>query len=281
MTIAVLMTCHNRVETTLACLRRLVPQLGDGGRVFLVDDGSADSTGVKVKAEFPDVNVINGDGTLYWTKGMHLAWEAAIKSGFMFDFFLWLNDDVMLNPDAISNLISDYTQLTTDHQSLTTIHSSMPSPVIVGACSEDDAESACSYGATDAKDVKIAPNGSSPQRAWGWFNGNVVLVSNEVFGKVGMISPDYTHARADYDYAERLKLARVPFYVSSKYVGACPFDFAEKVRGKGLCERLSWLWKPGYFNLHDLYLIRSRYHGYIAAIISCARLIQIVLRGWK
>ena len=257
--------------------------------MFLVDDGSTDGTGVKVKAEFSDINVINGDGTLYWAKGMHRAWKSAIKFGGRFDFFLWLNDDVMLSPDAIASLISDYAQLTTNHQLPTTnhsstpplSHSSTPSPVIVGACSEDDAESACSYGATDIRDVKIVPNGSSPQRAWGWFNGNVVLVSNEVFGKVGMISPDYTHARADYDYAERLKLARVPFYVSSKYVGACPFDFAEKVRGKGLCERLSWLWKPGYFNLHDLYLIRSRYHGYIAAIISCARLIQIVLTGWK
>ena len=80
MSIAVLMTCHNRVETTLACLRRLTPQLSPTDGVFLVDDGSMDGTGVKVKAEFSDVNVINGDGTLYWARGMHLAWKSAIKS---------------------------------------------------------------------------------------------------------------------------------------------------------------------------------------------------------
>lgn len=264
MSIAVLMTCHNRVETTLTCLRRLMPQLSPTDGVFLVDDGSMDGTGVKVKAEFSDVNVINGDGTLYWARGMHLAWESAMKSGGSFDFFFWLNDDVMLKPDAISALRSDYTRLTS-------------ASVLVGAC---EYEGECTYSGTNEKDRKLAPNGQ-PQAADGWFNGNVVLVPESVFEKVGMISPNYTHARADYDYAERLKLAGIPFYVASKYVGECPFDFAEKVRGKGLCERLSWLWKPGYFNLHDLYLIRSRYHGHIAAIASCARLIQIVLKGWK
>ena len=268
MSIAVLMTCHNRMETTLACLRRLMPQLSPTDGVFLVDDGSMDGTGVKVKAEFSDVNVINGDGALYWARGMHLAWDSAIKSGGRFDFFLWLNDDVMLAPDAISSLLSDYSQL---------CNSSMPTPVLIGAC---ECDGKCTYSGTDMKDLKITPVGQ-PQEANGWFNGNVVLVPKEVFAKIGMISPDYTHARADYDYAERLKLAGIPLYVSSKYVGACPFDFAEKVRGKGLCDRISMLWKPGYFNLHDLYLIRSRYHGYVAAIASCTRLIQIVLKGWK
>ena len=268
MNLAVLMTCHNRVETTLACLRRLVPQLSPADGVFLVDDGSTDGTGDRVNVEFPTVHVINADGTLYWARGMHRAWRAAIESRGGYDFFLWLNDDVMLKPDAISTIRADYSQL---------INAFSVMPVIVGACVFDGK---CTYSGTDAKDLKICPNGQ-PQLSEGWFNGNVVLVSRAVFEKVGMISSDYTHARADYDYAERLKLAGIPFYVSSKYVGECPFDFTEKVRGKGLCERLSWLWKPGYFNLHDLYLIRSRYHGCVAAVASCVRLIQIILKGWK
>ena len=257
------MTCHNRGETTLACLRRLVPQLADCDRVFLVDDGSTDGTGARVRETYPATRMMDGDGKLFWAKGMHKAWEVAAAEG-DWDYYLWLNDDVMLKSDALLGLRSDYDKLTS-------------ASVLVGGC---EYEGQCTYSATDSKDRKLAPNGQ-PQAADGWFNGNVVLVPESVFEKVGMISPEYTHARADYDYAERLKLAGIPFYVSSKYVGECPFDFAEKVRGKGLCERFSWLWKPGYFNLHDLYLIRSRYHGYIAAIASCARLIQIVLTGWK
>jgi GT2 family glycosyltransferase len=106
-----------------------------------------------------------------------------------------------------------------------------------------------------------------------------VLVPSAAYKKVGKISSDYSHARADYDYAERLKLANIPFYVTSKYVGTCPFDFDGKISGKSLAECISWLWKPGYFNLKDLYLIRSRYHGKLKAVISCLKLIQIVVTG--
>ena len=263
MRIAVLMTCHNRVETTLDCLSRLVPQLDSGDKVFLVDDGSTDGTGTRVRAAYPSVQVIDGDGNLYWAKGMHKAWETAALEG-DWDFYLWINDDVMLKPDAVTRLCSDYTRQTS-------------ASVLVGACEYDGK---CTYSGTDEKDQRIVPNGH-PQIASGWLNGNVVLVPRLVFEKVGMISADYTHARADYDYAERMKLSGVQFCVSSGYVGLCPFDFETKVRGKGLMERVAMLWKPGYFNLHDLYLIRSRYHGQVAAFASCVRLILIVIRGWK
>ena len=266
MSVAVLMTCHNRVETTLACLRRLMPQLSPTDCVFLVNDGSTDGTGARVRSEFPAVRVIDADGTLYWAKGMRKAWGKAVDTGVSYDSYLWLNDDVMLKPNALAAISADYSQV---------INASSSTPVVVGACSFNGK---CTYSGTDAKDLKICPNGQ-PQLAEGWFNGNFVLVPRKVFAKVGVISSDYTHARADYDYAERLKLAGIPFYVSSKYVGECPFDFAEKVRGKGLFKRLSWLWRPGYFNLHDLYLIRSRYHGHLRAMASCFRLVQLVVLG--
>lgn len=258
--ISVLMTCHNRKEKTLRCLR----SIETGVDIFLVDDGSTDGTGAAVIAEFPHVKIIKGSGSLYWARGMRLAWDEAEKRS-EYDFYLWLNDDVALKKDAIEAAVEDWRSIGREDA------------VVVGAC---EYEGVCTYGATDAADQKIVPNGS-PQLAGGWLNGNFVLVSNKAYEKVGKISGDYTHARADYDYAERLKRAGVPFYVTSKYVGTCPYDFESKVRGKGLMERISWLWRPGYFNLHDLWLIRSRYHGRVRAIVSCLHLIQIVLKGWK
>lgn len=262
MSIAVLMTCHNRVETTLSCLRRLVPQLSPGDDVFLVDDGSTDGTGARVRAEFPTIHVIDADGSLYWAKGMRLAWDVAEKSG-TYDFYLWLNDDVELYEKSMVSVFEDWKSIGDN------------TAVLVGACGFDGK---CTYGATDSSDRKIVPNGGL-QLASGWLNGNFVLVPSAAYKKVWKISSDYSHARADYDYAERLKLANIPFYVTSKYVGACPFDFDGKISGKSLAERISWLWKPGYFNLKDLYLIRSRYHGKLKAVISCLKLIQIVVTG--
>ena len=268
MTVAVLMTCHNRCKITLRCLDRLAMALKQCSDlefdVWLVDDGSSDGTACEVRSMFPCVHIIPGNGNLFWAKGMHKAWKTAKKNK-EYDFFLWLNDDVVLRTDAIVNAYADC---------------KIANGVIVGACSEDEFERVCSYGATDSFDRKIIPCGT-PQKATGWLNGNFVLVPREVFQRVGMISNEYTHARADYDYAERLNKLGIPFYCSSYYVGFCRNDFIDKVKYLGFLARLKLLVQPGYFNLHDLWLIRRRYHGVWRAFVSCLHMILIVLRGWR
>lgn len=261
--IAVLMACHNRVKLTLRTLSALKHSAdGINYDVYLVDDGSTDGTGEAVRLRFPSIHVIQGDGKLYWAKGMRRAWEVASRKA-DYDFYLWLNDDLDIKSDALRGMLSDYEKT---------------KGVVVGACSQDNGETICSYGASDEKDHKIIPCGI-PQIARGWLNGNFVLVPREVYQKVGMISGEYTHARADYDYAERLKRAGVPFYCSSDYVGSCRDDFAEKMRGVSLWQRIKLLRQPGYFNLRDLWLIRSRYHGFVRAVCSCAHLIALVILG--
>jgi len=230
--------------------------------IFLVDDGSTDGTGSKVRGSNPGIHVIEADGTLYWAKGMRLAWEMAATTK-DYDFYLWLNDDLMLKPDAIVGLLADC---------------EITNGVIVGACADDESEMSCSYGASDSRDVKITPNGQ-PQLATGWLNGNLVLIPRDVYKCIGMISAEYTHARADYDYAERLKKAGIPFYCSSRYVGICKNDFADRMRNKTLCDRILMMWKPSYWNIHDLWLFKRRYYGFLKATLSSAYLLYLVLKG--
>ena len=263
--VAVLIACYNRVAMTIRSLAALT-HAADGidYDVFLVDDGSTDGTTETVRTAFPRIHVIQGNGKLFWAKSMHLAWEIAV-SHCDYDYYLWLNDDLILKPDALAGIFADYRAVKS---------------VVVGACSEDAAETFCSYGVSDNCDQKILPNGS-PQQANGWLNGNLVLVPKLVYEEIGMISADYSHARADYDYAERLKKAGIPFYCSSHYVGVCHNDFYEKMAGMNIWQKLHMLWKPGYFNLHDLWLIRRRYHGITAAILSCAHLTYMAIREGK
>lgn len=266
--IAVIMACHNRCAQTLACLRALGAaelELRVRDRkidVFLVDDGSTDGTEEAVKNEFSHVHIIKGDGSLFWAKGMRLAWDEAEKCG-AYDFYLWLNDDVVLKQGAIDAALRDWKSLGRDDV------------VIVGAC---EYKGVCTYGATDAFDHKLVPNGT-PQRAEGWLNGNFVLVPRCVAERVGKISNRFSHARADYEYAERLRRARIPFYLSSRYVGTCANDFREKMRGKGVRARLAMLFRPGYWNLHDLWILKREYYGVARAVVSCAHLAMIALRG--
>lgn len=70
-TVAVLMTCHNRVDKTLKCLSALFKQSVCESiklDVFLVDDGSTGGTGRIVQKEYPEAHVVYGDGNLFWNR---------------------------------------------------------------------------------------------------------------------------------------------------------------------------------------------------------------------
>ena len=167
MDIAVLMTCHDRREQTLGCLGLLMRQLKPDDRVFLVDDGSSDGTAAVIAAQYPNVVVVKGDGSLYWAKGMHKAWETAVADRQDWDGYLWLNDDTELWSDAIARLLAV----------------NAGDRIVVGEL--ENAKGEIVYGT----------------RSGGLFTGNCVLVPRKVYERIGMICGDYSHAWADSDYA--------------------------------------------------------------------------------
>ncbi|MHC5831198.1 MAG: glycosyltransferase family 2 protein, partial [Nostoc sp.] len=75
--LAVIMTCFNRRETTLICLRALAQQTKSFD-VYLTDDGSSDGTSKAVKVFYPQVQILQGNGNLFWVGGMRLAFAEAM-----------------------------------------------------------------------------------------------------------------------------------------------------------------------------------------------------------
>jgi GT2 family glycosyltransferase len=102
--IDIIIPVHNRKALTLACLKNLKAN-GDLQKylVILVDDASSDHTVEEVNKTYPEVTVLNGDGNLWWTgaiaKGMQYA------ATHQAEFVIWLNDDCILEPDTLSNLM--------------------------------------------------------------------------------------------------------------------------------------------------------------------------------
>ena len=214
---AILLTCFNRKEKTLSCLKSIYTQskLEDIAlKAYLVDDASKDGTASAVAAEFPEVCILNGDGTLYWNGGMNMAWNAAVKEGF--DYYIWINDDVTLSPDAFKIMFESYR--------LGQVESGAD-PVIVGCFSWPDSGD-YAYGGYH---VKISTWGIRTKRTLpegkikrcDTFNGNFVLIPNSVVKKVGMLDPQYTHAIGDSDYGYRCMKKNIPMFITPGYIGEC------------------------------------------------------------
>jgi GT2 family glycosyltransferase len=212
--IAVLITSHNRKQTTLKCLSNLYKQTGWNTQfllsVYLVDDGSTDGTGAAVKEQFPMVNVIFGTGDLYWNRGMHLAWDTASKSNEDYDHFLWLNDDVVLYDFALEHL-------------LFCGNKSHFKSIICGVFETTQGSNSICYGGGNFNGKTYIANSLHTEylQSCVIINGNCVLVAKAVFEKVGMLDKIFPHALGDHDYSLRAKKMNIDSYTTQKIIGNC------------------------------------------------------------
>lgn len=215
--IAVLLTCYNRREKTLSCLRGLFLQdlpFHASLTVFLMDDGSTDGTSEVVSQEFPQVRILHGDGSLFWCGGMRRAWKEALAEGY--DHYLWLNDDTILLSGALMTLLNTSEQM---------INKNNKTCIVVGSCRDPETK-LHSYGGRMKRnrrvrlpDKPLAPRDTPIQTDT--MNGNIVLIPQKVVDEIGILSYEFTHAFGDVDYGLRANEAGIPVIVAPGYLGEC------------------------------------------------------------
>jgi GT2 family glycosyltransferase len=234
--LAVLMACHNRRDKTVGCLHALHAALGLAGlrhRLYLFDDGSADGTADAVRAIDPDARILHGDGSHFWNRGMHAAFDAALREGHA--SYLWLNDDTLLDPTAITELQATARRLVGQ------------AAIVVGAVRDPDT-GGISYGGSRRVDPRwrpflartVQPDGRPSEVDM--INGNVVLVPHEVARRLGNLDPVFEHAMGDTDYALRARRAGIPILQTGRFVGSCARNATRgtlRDRGTPLRQRLA------------------------------------------
>jgi GT2 family glycosyltransferase len=213
------MTCFNRRDKTLACLEALRCSAEQAGGIrlsaVLVDDGSNDGTAEAVKARYPWVQVVVNEGPpLFWCRGMHLALAQAMPKGF--DYYLLLNDDTMLAPDALAGLVACAVQMRLQGGK----------PVLVVGSTEDATTGLHTYGGERIASplrrttfLRVPPS-AEPQPI-DTFNGNVVLLPADVVALVGNVDPLFEHAMGDIDYGLRARQAGVAQWLAPGFHGTC------------------------------------------------------------
>jgi len=217
---AVLLTCHNRKETTLAALRRLFEQrLPKHGEltVFLVDDGSSDGTSEAIRKEFQQIRLLRGNGNLYWGGGMRCAFGEALKEDY--DYYFWLNDDTYLDSDALARMVAAHEDL---------IAQNYDCSIMVGSL-RDPASGTLTYGGVVHRSrihplkYALLPPGSEPLSC-DTMNGNAVLIPRSVANLVGNISSSFTHNMGDLDYGLRARKLGCSVWIAPGFVGTCSWN---------------------------------------------------------
>ena len=97
---------HNRRDLTLKCLRSLgrIDRSGLDVHIIIVDDGSTDGTAEAIRQQFPDVEVLRGDGSLWYTEGTNVGFRAALKHHP--DYVLAINDDTVFDEHFLKRLVT-------------------------------------------------------------------------------------------------------------------------------------------------------------------------------
>ncbi|MFI7385121.1 glycosyltransferase family 2 protein [Streptomyces sp. NPDC049813] len=203
------MTTHDRRDTTLAALDALAAQrslpAGTRVRVHLVDAGSTDGTAETVRRAHPGVQVTVVGADVRWGEGMRLASRNSRAAGLAEPTHqLWLDDDVLLAPDALAQLLGVSAAL--DEEA-----------VVVGAVRHRGATVHSGRRRHGRALALVEPDGT-PEPC-DTYDGDVVLLPWGVRERVGDIDKVFRHGMGDYDHGFRARRAGVPAYVAPRHVG--------------------------------------------------------------
>jgi GT2 family glycosyltransferase len=103
-TIFVVVPVFNRkalLATFLGCMRA---QRFRSFQVVVVDDGSTDGTAQLIETAFPEVRLVRGDGTLWWTGAINAGIRHAMSRGSPNDAVVVINDDVTVDETYLATL---------------------------------------------------------------------------------------------------------------------------------------------------------------------------------
>jgi GT2 family glycosyltransferase len=197
----------NRIAFTQACLDSLRKQTDTNFKVIIVDDGSTDDTANILANDYPEVVVLPGTGSLFWTAGVNLGLRYALAQGA--DWLMTMNNDVIVYPDFIAQM---------------KIAANSRLPALYGAFELDAVtqEPIYSGGWLDWRTGsfrRLIDDLSPDQRKGQWPTQNLpgrgLLIPRVVFDTIGLFASDVLpHYYADYDFTHQARLAGFEVYMN-------------------------------------------------------------------
>lgn len=212
--VSVIMTCFNRKNKTSICLNSLKRQIGmPYFDLYVCDDGSTDGTSEVVRSIYPKAKIIKGTGKLFWSKGMHVAMEAAVKHGY--DYYLMINDDVEFFETMWQTMFKPFAD------GKNTI-------AVAGCTTSKENEKQITYGGQlmvktlfnyyMGPKIKLCKEKNLECDVANW---NCFLIDAYVQRKIGLIDNTYEHALGDYDYCLLMRKSKMKILITTDFIGYC------------------------------------------------------------
>ena len=262
-----LMTCFNRKEKTKNAIEKLREGNPDIEFSFLVvDDQSTDGTKEAIEC-IPQVEVISGNGSLFYSGGMRVAIDHAKKKE-GYEYCLLFNDDVDFQKGSIEYLAEKDA-----------------ATIWVGPTCDDKKQ--LSYGGIVKiskwrPKTKIVKADTPEGRSCDTFNANCVLIPWNIFMDMDNIDPVYTHSMGDFDYGFSAARKGYQIKVSDRYVGICidnPVENSWRNTKFSRKKRLSMKESPkGLPTKEWFHYLKKNYNILTALVYSLIPLARIALK---
>jgi len=224
-TISIIIPVRNRKILTQQILQQLQTQIYEVSNqlqisVFVVDDGSKDGTAEMIRQQFPEVQLIVGDGSLWWTGAIVKGMKSALEN-YNPDYILWLNDDIVLSDHFLDNLAILCQQPSTSQTLTGGIVTAEAYPkwmVFGGYINNQLIRDLATF--SDQRRIEVDT-----------LNGNIMLIPKEIIHSIGL--PDdhkFRHYGGDFDYSKRTKKAGFKVIISRDINAITCFSIQDFIR---------------------------------------------------
>jgi len=222
--ICFILPVKNRKHYTENILNQIHEQIANNPShefaIIVVDDGSSDGTPEIIRTRFPSVNLIQGDGTLWWTGAICLGMNYGMKN-LAVDYFLWLNDDIFLAQDFIEQVCHVCNS------------PNFYNTVIGGIVCDKNYPDWIVYSGMYHKRLirRWDDFASQPIMEVDALNGNITLIPYPVVEKIGL--PDakrFRHYGGDFEFVSRAKESGFKILLSRQIQATTDFQVEDLIR---------------------------------------------------
>jgi GT2 family glycosyltransferase len=201
----VVIPVFNRWSFTKDCLKSLTLQSNDLFKIIVVDHGSTDGTSDKVALQFPDVILLKGDKSMWWTAATNLGLRYALNNDA--SSILTLNNDTIADPDYVAEIFKAADKA--------------PANALIGSTFIDVNTKEVTYRGeivnwllqTNSENIWLKAEPKDGLVPVTHFPGRGLLIPREVFEKIGLFDEKhFPHYMADYEFTLRAAKKGFPLF---------------------------------------------------------------------